>query len=401
MLSEVVDAGVRWLIDSGIRINDKSSLLSGSFCGFYNKSTRDYPFVYCEITGYAIQFLLRISRWYDNKGFLAVAQASGEFLLRSQYKGSDKSLEGAFPYGYRLPGEQKIDKYYSFDTSICMGALVELYETFGDKRYLESALKAGRWLECMQNENGSFKSGHFGEEASPQDLNWYGDCGCLHAKNAIGLLKLYQATQDKRFLSLAKKTLDWALSLQHGDGYFRATWDYHFVFTHAHCYTIEGLLYGYFIIGEKRYLDAAVQGGCWLLRTQNSDGSLYQYYGPDVNVYLDSVGSRLKTLRKFIRPRDTGATAQAMRIWWLLYQETGDIAFHSGVERSARFVLSMKSWKRNDPNAFGGFHASCDKLRVVQRLSPEIYSWSTMFSCHGLALLNSKRKPRDLAQELF
>lgn len=404
MLNEAIDASVRWLTSSDLRIREQSSALSGAYCSSYDMRNKAYQLVYCEITAYGIQFLLRANKWEGNRDFLTIARASGEFLLRAQYKNCDKIMGGAFPYGYRLPNEERIEKYFSFDTAVCIGALTELYKSLSDKRYLEAAIKGGTWLEGMQCDDGSFKAGEFVERVSVGSSGWYGDRGCLHAKNAIGFLKLYQATKDKHFLLLAKKTLDWVLSLQHVDGYFRATRDLHYVFTHAHCYTLEGLLYGYLILGEQRHLDAAVRGGQWLMSAQNSDGSLYQYYGPDIDSYLDSVGSRLRTIRKFIRPRETGATAQAMRIWMALYHETEDEAFHLASRKSARFLVAMQSQGRVDPNCLGGFHASCDYFLGFRRSNSKFYAWTSMFACHALMILSRKSEYesfQSIVSELF
>lgn len=403
-LREAMECGLRWLVESNIRIKEPLSPLNGSFCGLYDTVAKAYPFVYCEITGYAIQFLLRAYRGQGEPNLLEIAREGGEFLLKAQYNRSDKALVGAFPYGYRLPNGERIEKYFSFDTAICLGALVELYEAFGDKRYLESGMKAGVWLEGMQKKDGSFRSAHFGAEGSPVNLGWYGDGGCLHAKNVIGLLKLYLATQDERFLYVAKKTLEWILTLQHDDGYFRATRDYAFVFTHAHGYALEGLLYGYLVIGEKRYLDAAVQGGRWLLRVQNSDGSLYQYYGRDINAYLDSVGTRLRTLRKFVRPRETGVTAQALRIWLALYYKSQYEPFLAASNKAAKFILTMQSQCKADQDFLGAFYSSCDHFGVFSRRASQFYAWTTMFTWHALKILKQNPKAGSfeaIVRELF
>jgi len=156
------------------------------------------------------------------------------------------------------------------------------------------------------------------------------------------------------------------------------------------------------VLGTECYLQAAVQGGRWLVDVQNSDGSLYRYYGPDLDAYIKTTRSRLKPFRKAFRPRETGSTAQAMRIWLSLNEETGCAAFHSAAERAASFILPMQWRKRDDPDALGGFHARCDKLWNVQWLSPELYSWTTMFACQGIALARQIADGnRTILPELF
>ncbi|MCX5815372.1 MAG: hypothetical protein NTX75_03905 [Proteobacteria bacterium] len=404
MINQSVHRGLKWLVDSDIRIKDQSSPLFDSVCGSYNTRNRSYPFVYCEITAYAIQFLLRAAKWFQNKDLVLLAKAGGDFLMRTQHNESDCNVSGAIPYGFSLPDKQKIEKYYSFDSAICMSALVELYEVLGDESYLKSAIRICTWLEVLQEQSGFFHFGHTKDGYKPKLTDWYGSGGCLHAKNAIGLLKLYNATQERRLVNAAERVLEWGLTLQLKNGAFRVNKECNYIFTHACCYAIEGLLYGYSVLGKPHYLRACIHAASWLLGSQNSDGSLSQYYGPNIECYLADIKWPLRKLRKVVVPRETGATAQAMRIWLALYRETGDKAFDAAAHKAGQFILRMQSQVMSDPNSFGGFHSSCDSLWLFHRLSHYQYAWTDMFACHALNVLDDKTNYpnfNSIVDELF
>lgn len=388
-LEEVLKHGIDWLAYSDIRIKDPTSPFYGAYCNFYDLRTRSYPLIYCEITGYALQFWLRLYQWRGEDLFLDMAKDAGEFLLRAQEK--DGCLKGAFPYGFILPSGNKIEKYYSFDTGICLAALIDLYQITREDKYLNGAIAAGEWLITMQNQDGSFVAvisrEDNGRDGLPIIEGWFGDGSCLHAKNGIGFLKLYKILKSEKFLNLAERTLDWIVALQNPDGSFRANIKENYIFTHAHCYTLEGLLYAYSILGSKSYLDPLIRGGRWLISKQNKDGSLYKYYGQDIKAYLRKAPYRRKFLRRFLRPRDTGPVAQTLRIWLSLYYIIGDKTFWDRASKAIDSLLSMQVLNRRDRNTFGGFFASVEKYGYFNRYSPLLSPWECMFICHAIIIL--------------
>lgn len=402
-MNQSIYSGLRWLVDSDIRIKEPSPLV-GSFCGLYNAIARSYPFVYCEITAYAIQFLLRAAKWYQKDDLIELAKAGGEFLTRVQHDESDINDDGALPYGFNLPGKEEIQAYFTFDASICLAALVELYEVSGEGSYLKSANRIFRWLESLQEDDGLFSFGRAKDGHEPKAVDWYGNGGCLHVKNAIGLLKLYKSARDPKILDAADRVLKWGLSLQVETGAFKASKNCNYIFTHACCYAVEGLLYGYFVLKKPEYLRACMRAASWLLGVQNVDGSLYQYYGPYSELYLSGLKMPLRKLRKVIVPKETGATSQAMRIWLALYCETGDKAFEAAAHKAGKFILRMQSHDRSDPNSFGGFHSGCDSLWFLRYRSRLLYAWTAIFACHALNILDKRLSYHTLhsiIEELF
>lgn len=361
---------INWLIRSDIRNKNLSEPNYGGFNSGYNLRKKSYSLVYCEITGYAISLLTNLYHLEKNRDFLEFARDAGRFLLAMQYKGTNKKISGAFPQGYSFLQKDIVYDFYSFDTAVCISALVDLFKETGEQKFFASAKIAGEWLiNQMQYGDGAFKAMYnFNAQDFSKIKKWFGDRGCLHAKNAIGLLKLFDVTGDASFKVSATEVCDWVLHLQKGNGAFVATEGELYVFTHAHCYATEGLLYAHLSLNNQKYLDAALESGKWLIQAQNTDGSLYRYY------YKNS----------FIPIKMTDATSQALRIWLILYHLTREKDYLDAAQKSAKFLINMQCQKKNDPNAFGGLFYQSHAVWKFRYIYPLINAWPTMFAIHAL-----------------
>jgi len=350
------DDALNWLKKSGIIENN-----IGGVNGGFDLKRKRHNFYYFEITGYAINLFLSLYRQNFDVQCLRMAEKSGQFLLRYQCKEKSRCL-GAFPHILEHEGNLS-DKYYSFDTAVCTSALTDLYEITKDRKYLDGAIAAGKWLlGYAQNSNGSFKAVYdLSKKRFINLVRWDGDNGCLHAKNALSLIKLGQVTNYNEFLKGGKAVLDWVLRLQNRDGSFKSYKGSSNVFTHAHCYATEGLLFGYNVFRNETYLKSAIQASDWLLNVQNNDGSLYKFY------------------YRFMIPniKVVDATAQSCRIWAILHKMLGNQKYLSAIDRSVEFIRKMK-YKRADRN-YGSYYYGCTSLFGQNIRSSMIYTWPVFF----------------------
>lgn len=359
----------------------------------YNWQEQSYPFVYCEITGYAVSSFVCAHRWTQDGRYLDLAQQSARFLIALQDQIKDESIRGAIPHGLTLPDEQVIRQYYSFDVAMCLQGLLDLHADQPSPALLESARGIGNWLITrMQQDNGSFLATYDAETDGWQHEgeNFYDDYGCLHAKHAIGLLKLAQASGDEAYTTAALAVCDWVLTLQNDDGAIRANGAYPQVVSHPHCYATEGLLYAHFVSGDKRYLNAARKAGDWLLTARNSDGSISIEY----NKPWWRMGRRV--IEKVLPRRVTDATSQTLRIWLLLYYVTNDQRYLDAARKAGAWLQGMQCVADDDRNAAGGFY--------FWPGHPVMFTWASMFAAHALyALENVERDDgyRQLITELF
>jgi hypothetical protein len=371
-----IDFALDWLVHTDIRHADGAQIARGGVNQGYNWQEHNYPFVYSEITGYAISTFVNAYCWTDDESYLTLARQSADFLLGVQSLATQNAVRGAIPHSLSLPDLELRHQYYSFDAAMCLQGLLDLDAVKPAPELQSSARAIGDWLlEQMQQDNGAFLSMYDAKtnEWRHDNGNFFDDDGCLHAKHAIGLLKLGQVTGDKRYTVAAKRVCDWVLGLQDDDGAFRATEQVRQVVSHPHCYATEGLLFAHYVLGTERYLKASRRAGEWLLKVQNRDGSIsLEYKRP-----WWRMGRRITEM--FFPRRVTDATAQAVRIWLLLYYLDGDHRFLDACYRAKAFLLRMQCTSSPDQNALGGFY--------FWPGHPIMFTWCTMFAVNALYAL--------------
>ena len=382
----LIGLGLGWLAGTDIRHADGAEIALGGVNQGYNWEERRYPFVYSEITGYAISAFTNAYRWTGDERYLLLARQSADFLLGVQGLVEEEAARGAIPHGLSLPDLELRRQYYSFDAAMCLQGLLDLDAVRPSPGLRAAARAIGDWLvERMQRDDGAFVAMVDAEtgEWPYADEDPFGDGGCLHAKHAIGLLKLGRlppegvtsegVTADDRYAAAARRVCDWVLGLQDDDGAFRATERLEQVVSHPHCYATEGLLYATHALGAERYREAACRAGEWLLGAQNRDGSIRIAY----KRRWYRMGRRV--IEKLNPRRVSDATAQAIRIWLTLYYLDGDRRFLDGCHRAATFLHGMQCTSSSDRNAVGGFY--------FWPGHPVMYTWCTMFAVSALYAL--------------
>lgn len=385
-----VDLALDWLIHSGIYQEEGPA--AGAVAQGYDWQLGEYTFLYCEITGYAISTFVAAYQWTHRPDFLEYAQRSAAFLMQAQ-QASPPAVAGAIPHSFSLPELQPRRKYYSFDAAMCLQGFCHLYEQAPDEALYTAACQLGDWLvNHMQQEKGAFLA-HYDAEANEWEhsgLAFYDDYGALHAKHAISLLHLAAITHDARYTDSARRVLDWVLTLQQSDGAIQANAQQSNIVTHAHCYAMEGLLYGYHVLQDARYLQAAQRAGDWLLQACNRDGSISIEY----KQRLHTMGRRI--IEKVFPKRVTDASAQAVRLWVLLYHLTGDERYHQACEQTILFLRRMQSRTIQDVRSFGALY--------FWHGHPIMFTWPTLFMAQAVyahAHIDAPNAYDTLIQQLF
>jgi hypothetical protein len=203
-------------------------------------------------------------------------------------------------------------------------------------------------------------------------------------------LKLGRVTGDDRYTAAARRVCDWVLGLQDDDGAFRATERLRQVVSHSHCYATEGLLFAHYALGAGHYLEAARRAGEWLLIAQNPDGS--------INIAYKRRWWRMgRRITEKLLPRQvTDATAQAIRIWLVLYYLDGDPRLLDACHSAESFLREMQCTSSPDRNAIGGFY--------FWPGHPMMYAWCAMFAVHalyGVNHVNREDSYHRIMRELF
>lgn len=359
---------IEWLIRPPVRTVDPDSAGHGSFIHSIDPTTGETSGQYTEITGYGVSLLVYLYRTLGDASFLDAAKDAAQFLQRTQ------ASDGSYPH---LPVPNRPERRgpsYTFDTAMCTMGLLDLHAVNPDPKILSSAKEAGDWLLEMQEESGAFKAAFDPERGMLDPGSFFGDGSCIHAKVAMALLRLADATDTVSYRRAAASVCDYVLSLQSSDGYFWANPAKNFVFTHAHCYACEGLAAAGAFLQKDVYTRAAERGLSWLRMVQNEDGSVFQ-------VYEDRRAWRKRLPSLVNAQRASDATAQTARLI-ALFRDS----------RSPDFVRAVDFLTRRMQSSDGGLFYTQGRIRSDATL----YAWPTMFAIQALVFSQFEASPKHL-----
>ncbi len=192
---------------------------------------------YPETTGYIIETFFDYFYLTENIEFNKRALKMADWLVSIQ------NSDGSIPDSY-------FKKKMVFDTGQVLFGFVRGFEETGQQQYLDAALKAGRWLTGVQDNDGAWRS--FAVENIPHTY---------YTRVAWSLLRLHSLTGEERFKRAAINNIKWALSRQAENGWFdEASFNLsnHLrPFTHTIAYTLRGILEAGIYL-EKQYLIQSV-----------------------------------------------------------------------------------------------------------------------------------------------
>ncbi|MFC1850926.1 pectate lyase [candidate division CSSED10-310 bacterium] len=375
----ILAASVSWLKHSGIINREVGSRTFGAFHYGCSLLRKNYFQTYSEITGYGISLLLRLYRQKADTVFLNLAINAAKHLVEVQLKDSDSGGAGAFAHGYLYQDKHYSSDYFSFDTGICLSGLADLYFDTEWAPLVEPIDRAATWLAtAAQYEDGSFRARYEKRDGDfkplPEFADWFNDSCGLHAKCSLGLIKAWEITAKPEFKAAALKSMDWVLSLQTEEGAFTLHKGSDDVYTHAHCYVLEALLFTISTLGSEaeKYKTAAQKAVDWLIGTMNPDGSFYRYY----------------PARRFFHEVVTDATSQTARLLLSL----SDDALNKYSEKALTY-LAEQQWRHlASVHARGCFTSKRYKINKLSVPALKIMSWPTIFTIHAFLMFKMRLK---------
>ncbi len=389
-------AAIEWLSESDILNKDKAIASYGGVNNGYLWKERKYQYVYNEITGYSINAFLGISNFLKDERYLENSKDAADYLIKQQSTDPDSFDFGGISHSLMLPDLNVINNYYSFDNAVILHGMANLYKYSNDEKYKNACIRIADFLLRLQKGNGSFYSYYDSNNnitEHPYDEFFY-DNGCLHVKNAIGLMCMKEVLDKQNYFDAAVRLCRWGELLMGRDGLFWANPNKKYVFTHAHCYATEGYLWAYHLSQDDEYLAIALRAGNALINLQNSDGSLFRIYKNKIsmrrwlgNKYRMSFNLWRSERKKPWKTVD--ATAQSARIWSLLYCVTSDKKYLDAAKKAVNFILKNQVKNNEDPNMFGGFYYQiCDNnCKSDNILSSGMYTWCTQFSLSAMIMV--------------
>jgi hypothetical protein len=197
-------------------------------------------------------------------------------------------------------------------------------------------------LECLNQKKAAIHKEKRNELFNKE--KWSLSYGCLLIKLAIPLYLLYESTHNPMYkqkaITLAKELISRCFHEDHFSINEYIPW----VYTHPHCYATEGLLF----LQKKGIHDfdeIIIKSAEWLVKQQNSDGSLYSwYYRPGVE-----------------KVKNGDCNAQAIRIWIAVDSKK----YKENIEKGFAFIQTLQSPE-------GGLYYSPE--------SKDINSWVSLFA---------------------
>ena len=192
---------------------------------------------YIETTGYSIPTLVKAGLYLQKEKYINSALKAGQWLLNIQ------NPDGSF-------SEIDTNTPYAFDTGQCLIGLNYLYEYTQNKTYLEAARKASYWLYNNQEADGSWERVAY----NAQKHSYY-------TRVAAAMYKYADIVNDPTIRVAALKNIDWVMSSQMENGFFRYS---SFVknipaYLHTLIYILEGLLDVYELNQDKKILEAILK----------------------------------------------------------------------------------------------------------------------------------------------
>ncbi|PWG62678.1 prenyltransferase/squalene oxidase repeat-containing protein [Sediminicurvatus halobius] len=210
---------------------------------------------YPETSGYIVETFLAAARSLERPSLVDRAQRILDWELGLQLP------DGAFPGHFGEAGSRPV----IFNTGQIMHGLIAGYGQLGRPECLAAAVRAGRWMLAQQDADGCWRrSVHNG---IPHTYN---------TRAAWALLRTGLLADEPMLVRAARANLDWALTQQDADGWFRnnAFREGEPPFTHTIAYAARGLLESGLLLGESRYVVAAERTARALAGQQRADGFL-------------------------------------------------------------------------------------------------------------------------------
>jgi len=356
-------------MDSGIQNVDIDPSINGSYNAWFDSDTGGYPYLYSEICGYLITLMCYFHNLKEEKEYIKNGKNTGDWLLHTTYE-SNGAFRCLFTQGNSSIYDYKEGQMYSFDNGVIVNGLMNLYRLTKNEKYLAAAVTTSDWLiMSAQEPAGLFKPVYDIERERffESDKEWSMSSGSYHAKIAIGLLNLYDLTENKKYLDAVIKVCDITLGYQVSSGRYISFLSRGGTNAHPHCYTAEGLWAAGKYLNREDYLQSSTKSIKWLLDSMNNDGLIPRLYFDDQAIYYERIDALSQTVRMAIIH---------------ISEKRLEESYLNHCEKIISVILKYQVTDGNK-NELGGFHWG--KTSKGEKMN-HANSWVTAFSIQSLQL---------------
>jgi hypothetical protein len=316
--SEHLDHAAQWILRAQAATPDDG--VSGGY-SLEDGWIASYP----ETTGYLIPTLLAYAERARNRALEARALAMAEWELTVQDPG------GGFPGHF-------VDERHPpvvFNTGQVIFGLLAAWQATGEGRFLDGAARAAAWLGRVQDADGAWRRFDYRDAVH-----------VYNARTAWALAELGTATGERAAVDVAIRHLDWVLTQQDADGWFRhcgfGAADVPFLHTIA--YTSQGLLEAGLRLGRADYVTAA-ERTCRAVAEQVTAGGAI-------------AGAFDRGWRPAARYSCLTGNAQMVVQWFRLYETAREPAYRDVAGRALRWLKSLQDCATPNLNVRGAVKGS-------------------------------------------
>lgn len=291
-----------WLLTSGIQDLTDRDHLKGGVASWYDIDQDLYPYLYSEITGYAITCYLFLNHIHPDPIWVDRATLAAEWLIHNAL---DKS--GGVKCRFYLNPKVESSVYsfergrmYTFDTAMVGYGLLQLYKVKPDLR----------WLRCIESIYGFLSSTVKKTDAAYYPFynsrtqkceesfdKWSNQSGSFHSKLALFFIDYYWLKKEEHIRKEVFSLLDSIARQQLDSGRFITDVSDGSTHHHPHSYTVEGLLYSGIYLDRKDYIEVAYHGAEWLFEAFFNNDFMPSLYTPEGFVKEERIDVVAQTLR--------------------------------------------------------------------------------------------------------
>jgi len=253
-----------------------------------------------------------------------------------------------------------------FNTGQVIFGWVRAFQETGNERFLAAAIRAGNFLMTAQDADGAWRT-HLGRYASGAMSSY-----TYNTRTAWALLLLAQASGDAAFRESAVRNIDFALTEQLPNGWFKSNclYDPARPLVHTIAYALRGILEVGIALDNQAYISAARLGADALAVEQREDGSLAARY--------DS------SWKPTVRFSCLTGNAQMGTVWGRLYQVTGDSTYLGALRKANQFTRSVQWLDTGNPGLDGGISGAYPLHGRYGRF--EVLNWAVKFFADSLMI---------------
>lgn len=319
---EHLDAAIAWLKHA----QDVTG--NGGVAQTYLVRSKHWAPSYPETTGYIIPTFYRYAGLVGDHDARTRARRMADWEIEIQHP-SGGVLAGAL-------GDS--DQPTVFNTGQVIFGWVRAFEEEQDERYREAAVRAATWLCDIMDEDGCWR--RFGSPMTGKEINTY------NTRSAWSLARTHEITGEQRFLDVAIRNCQWALTQAAPNGWLEnnCLQDNTQPFTHTIAYAMRGLLEIGAYAQREDFLAAARKIGDAMISELPPDGRL--------------PGRFDRHWKATVKWSCLTGNCQLAINWGRIFQLTGDPKYIDAISRILVFVKRTQRIEAGDLGTRGGIKGS-------------------------------------------